>query len=82
MDAFYAMARYHEIAERIFAIFQRYTDVVEPLSIDEAFLDLTASTRLFGPVDAIKARFGPRAITRAALLDPGNPLSLDKEDSE
>jgi DNA polymerase IV len=50
------MARYREIAERIFAIFQRYTDVVEPLSIDEAFLDLTASTRLFGPVEDIARR--------------------------
>ena len=47
------MARYREIAERIFVIFQRYTDVVEPLSIDEAFLEVTSSTRLFGPADAI-----------------------------
>ncbi|HSF28941.1 MAG TPA: DNA polymerase IV [Candidatus Tectomicrobia bacterium] len=47
------MARYHEISERIFAIFQRYTDVVEPLSIDEAFLDVSGSTRLFGSVEDI-----------------------------
>jgi DNA polymerase IV len=50
------MARYHEISERIFAIFERYTDVVEPLSIDEAFLDVTGSTRLFGPVEDIAQR--------------------------
>jgi DNA polymerase IV len=50
------MARYHEISERILAIFQRYTDVVEPLSIDEAFLDATGSTRLFGPVEDIARR--------------------------
>jgi DNA polymerase IV len=50
------MARYHEISERIFAIFQRYTDVVEPLSIDEAFLDATGSTRLFGPIEDIARR--------------------------
>jgi DNA polymerase IV len=50
------MARYQEISERIFAIFRRYTDVVEPLSIDEAFLDVSASTRLFGPVEAIARR--------------------------
>jgi DNA polymerase IV len=50
------MARYQEISARIFAIFQRYTDVIEPLSIDEAFLDVAASTRLFGPVEAIARR--------------------------
>jgi DNA polymerase IV len=50
------MARYREIAESILAIFQRYTDLVEPLSIDEAFLDVTGSTRLFGPADAIARR--------------------------
>jgi len=37
------MRRYHEVSERIFAIFQRYTDVVEPLSIDEAFIDAPAA---------------------------------------
>jgi DNA polymerase IV len=50
------MGRYHEVSERIFAIFQRYTDVVEPLSIDEAFLDVTSSTRLFGSVEDIARR--------------------------
>jgi DNA polymerase IV len=50
------LGRYREVSERIFAIFQRYTDVVEPLSIDEAFLDVTGSTRLFGAVEDIAQR--------------------------
>ncbi len=50
------MARYHEISERILTIFGRYTDVIEPLSIDEAFLDVTGSTQLFGPVEDIARR--------------------------
>ncbi len=50
------MARYGEMAERIVAIVQRYTDLVEPLSIDEAFLDVTGSTQLFGPAEAIARR--------------------------
>jgi DNA polymerase IV len=50
------MARYHEISGRILAIFQRYTDSVEPVSIDEAFLDVTGSTQLFGPVEDIARR--------------------------
>jgi DNA polymerase-4 len=33
--------RYKEISQAIHTIFQRYTDVIEPLSLDEAFLDVT-----------------------------------------
>ena len=43
------MARYREISGQIFDIFFRFTPLVEPLSIDEAFLDVTGSARLFGP---------------------------------
>ena len=42
------MERYQEISSKIFAIFSRYTPLVETLSIDEAFLDVTNSQRLFG----------------------------------
>jgi DNA polymerase-4 len=42
------MERYQEMSDRIFGIFHRYTPLVEALSIDEAFLDVTASARLFG----------------------------------
>lgn len=38
--------RYAEVSKEIFAIFERYSPVVEPLSIDEAFLDLTGMERL------------------------------------
>lgn len=34
-------ARYKAISQQIFSLFRRYTDLVEPLSIDEAFLDVT-----------------------------------------
>ena len=47
------MDRYQECSNQIFKIFQRYTDLVEPLSLDEAFLDVTGSYTLFGTAEAI-----------------------------
>ncbi|MFW6107770.1 MAG: DNA polymerase IV [bacterium] len=45
--------RYAEVSEQVFAIFESFTPLVEPLSIDEAFLDVTGSRALFGPAEHI-----------------------------
>ena len=45
--------RYEAASAQVFAIFRRYTPLVEPLSLDEAFLDVTASRALFGDGEAI-----------------------------
>lgn len=47
------MARYREMSEQVFTVFHGFSPLVEPLSIDEAFLDVTASRRLFGSGRAI-----------------------------
>jgi len=47
------MSRYHEVSDQIFEIFFRFTPLVEGLSIDEAFLDVTGSVRLFGRAEDI-----------------------------
>lgn len=45
--------RYREISRQIFTIFHRYTPEVQGLSLDEAFLDVSASLRLFGEIRQI-----------------------------
>jgi DNA polymerase-4 len=45
--------KYREVSKQIRQIFLTYTPMVEPLSLDEAFLDVTGSTSLFGPANDI-----------------------------
>ena len=50
------MGRYVEVSQQIRDIFFRYTPVIEPLSLDEAFLDVQGSERLFGTAAEIGQR--------------------------
>ncbi|SHN20613.1 DNA polymerase IV [Gracilibacillus kekensis] len=43
--------RYREISSQIFRILEEYTPYVEPVSIDEAFMDITDSYELGNPLD-------------------------------
>jgi DNA polymerase-4 len=47
------MSRYKEVSDQVFEIFYRFTPLVEPLSIDEAFLDVTGSVRLLGQAEDV-----------------------------
>jgi DNA polymerase-4 len=47
------MERYREVSGKVFSIFRRFTPLVEPLSIDEAFLDVTGCERLFGSAEEV-----------------------------
>lgn len=50
------MSRYVEISRQIRAIFNHYTPDIEPLSLDEAFLDVTGCIALFGSAETIGKR--------------------------
>jgi len=47
------MERYAELSQQIRSIFQKFTPRIEPISLDEAFLDVTGSLRLFGSAEKI-----------------------------
>jgi DNA polymerase IV len=47
------MSRYIEVSRSIRDIFDKYTTLVEPISVDEAFLDVTESARLYGGAEAL-----------------------------
>jgi DNA polymerase-4 len=49
------MRHYQEVSRQVFAIFREFTPLVEGLSLDEAFLDVTASVSVFGGAAAIAA---------------------------
>ncbi len=44
---------YSQVSKQVFEILYEFTDQVEPLSIDEAFMDVTGSIRLFGEGEKI-----------------------------
>ena len=59
------MKAYVAVHEALLEIFGRFTDLVEPVSIDEAFLDVTGSRRLFGSPQAIASQI--QGLTRGEL---------------
>jgi len=61
------MQRYREKSREVFAIFEAFTPLVEGLSLDEAFLDVTGSLRLFGGPVEIARRLKSRIRSETGL---------------
>lgn len=65
------MERYQELSEKVFAVFGDFTPNVARISIDEAFLDMAGTERLFG-----KAAAAARSVKDAVLSRTGLHISV------
>ncbi len=84
------MSHYRAVSRAVFAVFNEFTPLVEGLSLDEAFLDVTSSRGLFGDGEAIARRVKARILETTRLTASvgvaGNKLvakiasDLDKPD--
>ena len=61
------MAAYAQASREVMAAFRDVTPLVEPLSVDEAFLDVSGGVRLFGGPAAIAAQLRRRIATEQGL---------------
>ncbi len=62
------MSRYAGISARVFDIYERFTPLVEPLSIDEAFLDVTGCRRLSGSAEETARRIKETVRAETGLI--------------
>lgn len=59
--------RYTYFSEQVRKIYEQYTDLIEPFGIDECWLDVTGSRRLFGEADVIADRIRNEITARYGL---------------
>ena len=54
------MEKYQGVSRQVMAILGEFSPLVEPVSVDEAFVDVAGTVRLFGPPDAVARRIKAR----------------------
>jgi DNA polymerase-4 len=72
------MAKYKRVSREVRAIFDSATPLVEPLSLDEAFLDLAGTALLFNRSPAATLAFVAREIERQVRITVSIGLSYNK----
>ena len=72
------MAKYKRVSQEITKIFDAATPVVEPLSLDEAFLDLSGTATLFGRSPAATLAHVAREVEREIRITVSIGLSYNK----
>jgi DNA polymerase-4 len=60
--------RYKELSDKMFDIFRDFSPSVEPISIDEAFIDLTGTERLHGPAEDVGRKVKARILDETGLV--------------
>jgi DNA polymerase-4 len=60
--------RYRELSEQVMGIFASYTPLVEPISLDEAFLDVSGSRAVFGDGETIGLAIKRRVLDEVGLV--------------
>src|SRR6202034_3297464 len=69
------MARYQEVSQVVFGVFNEFTPLVQGLSLDEAFLDVTASREPVAAIaEQVKRRIRERTGLTASVGAAGNKL--------
>ncbi len=66
-----AFGDYVDYSDRVFDVFREFSPLVEPISIDEAFIDVGGATHLFGPPSEIAAE-----IRKRVRSETGLPISV------
>ena len=59
--------RYRYVSKQLFAILDEFTPLVEPLSVDEAFLDMTGYEHLWGTIEQVARRIQQRIYQQLGL---------------
>lgn len=60
--------RYKEISSAVFKILGDFSPSVEPISIDEAFVDLTGTERLHGPLESVGKEVKKRILAKTGVI--------------